>query len=266
TPTMLFALVELSGFRWAWRQLAIGLVFGLGTIILIFFRNTPEESGLLLDGIGPHPTGQLGTKRAEGLEATRSQAIRDQRFWIVTLPIFSLSVVGTALTFHIVDLGHEVGLDESTIVLIFVPVALISIPITLVSGWLADTVPVIALAVLMAAIQMIMYLTVGELDHPVLRIVAIASWGASSGLQAALMAAALPRLFGRTHLGAIAGAQMSALVIGSALGPFFFAWVQQVAGSYQRALVFSLVGPIASLALAAHYAATRRRRELPIAG
>ena len=50
TPTMLFALVELSGFRWAWRQLAIALVVVLGTMILVFYRNTPEESGLMIDG------------------------------------------------------------------------------------------------------------------------------------------------------------------------------------------------------------------------
>lgn len=259
TPTLLFALVELSGFRWAWRQVAIGLVFGLGTLILVFFRNTPEESGLLIDGAGPTPVGHTSPPLTSDLAVTRSEAIRDQRFWIVTLPIFSLSVVGTALTFHIVDLGKEVGLDESTIVLIFVPIALISIPITLISGWLADTIPIIALAVVMAAMQIVMYLTVGELGHPVLRIVAIIAWGSSSGLRAALMAAALPRMFGRTHLGAIAGAQMSALVIGSALGPFFFAWVQAAAGSYQRALVLSVVGPMASLVLTARYVATRSR-------
>ncbi len=253
TPTLLFALVELSGFRWAWRQLAIGLVVVLGTMILVFYRSTPEESGLLIDGEGPLPADASSTTPVDDLAYTRAQAIRDQRFWIVTLPIFSMSVVGTALTFHIVDLGQEVGLSESTIVLIFVPIALISIPITLVSGWLADTIPILALAVAMAVFQLVMYLTVGELGDPTMRIAAIVSWGASSGLRAALMAAAFPRLFGRTHLGAIAGAQMSALVIGSALGPFFFAWVEAAAGSYRRALWLSIVGPVASILLAVRY-------------
>ena len=271
TPTLLFALVELSDFRWAWRQLAIGLVVVLGTMIIVFYRNTPEACGLVIDG-GPAPLavsdGGTGDRAGRGLNTqadavltnvradapsfTRGQAIRDVRFWIVTLPIFSLSVVSTALTFHIVDLGGEVGLDEATIVLIFVPIALISIPITLVGGWLADTISVLKLAVAMSAMQLVMYLTVGELGHPVLRIVAIVSWGGASGLRAALMAAALPRLFGRTHLGAIAGAQMSALVIGSALGPFLFAWIESAAGSYQRALVVSLIGPLSGLLLAAY--------------
>ncbi|MGH1490310.1 MAG: MFS transporter [Acidimicrobiales bacterium] len=253
TPTLLFALVELSDFRWAWRQLAIGLVVVLGTLILIFFRNTPEDCGLLIDGDGLAIDGSKAKPLTDDPGFTRAQAIRDRRFWIVTLPIFSMSVVGTALTFHIVDLGNEVGLDESTMVLIFVPIALISIPITLVSGWLADKVPILGLAVTMAVLQVAMYLTISELGHPIWRIVAIVSWGGSSGMRAALMAAALPRLFGRTHLGSIAGAQMSALVIGSALGPFLFAWIEAAAGSYRRALLVSLVGPAASLALAARH-------------
>lgn len=265
TPTLLFALIELSDFRWAWRQLAIGLVVVLGVIILVFFRNTPEECGLLIDGDGVVGTEPKSAVIIDDLAFTRAQAIRDRRFWIVTLPIFSMSVVGTALTFHIVDLGTEVGLDESTIVLIFVPIALISIPITLLAGWLADTVPVLGLAVAMALLQMVMYVTVGELGDPVWRVVAIASWGSSSGLRAALMAAALPRLFGRTNMGAIAGAQMSALVIGSALGPFLFAWIEATAGSYQRALLASLIGPAASLALAASHFWSRSSRPEPVA-
>jgi MFS family permease len=231
----------------------------MGAIILVFFRTTPESSGLQIDGRGPLQADPTTIPPVDEIAATRAQAIRDVRFWIVTLPIFSLSAVVTALTFHIIDFGQEVGLDESAIVLIFVPIAVISIPITLLSGWLVDVVPVIALGALMAALQVVMYLTVAELGHPVLRILAIATWGSSLGLFAALMGAALPRLFGRTHLGAIAGAQMSAVVIGSALGPFFFAWVQSVAGSYQRALVLSLAGPLVSLALTAHHLITRHR-------
>ena len=138
TPTLLFALVELSGFRWAWRQLALGLAIGLGALILVFYRSTPEECGLEIDGGepaggdgpgGPNDTtgagdtagnpsgdgggaGPGGPGGAGGPAApafTRAEAIRDRRFWIVTLPIFSMSVVGTALTFHIIDLGKRSG-------------------------------------------------------------------------------------------------------------------------------------------------------------
>ena len=261
TPALLFALIELSGFRWAWRQLAIGLVADrrhhrAGLLPQPprrprpHYRRRPRPVTTPARGStqrwcqarradvarAAQPGGKRSGIAGSGSSRCRSSPCR----WSVP-----------AITFHIVDLGTEVGLDEATIVRIFVPVAVLSIPVTLVGGWLADTVPVLGLAVAMAVLQIAMYLAVGELGDPVWQIVAIGSWGASSGLRAVLMAAALPRLFGRANLGAIAGAQMSTLVIGSAIGPFFFAWVQAAAGSYQRALTLAVVGPVASLVLAA---------------
>ncbi|MEZ5297318.1 MAG: hypothetical protein R2697_13860 [Ilumatobacteraceae bacterium] len=59
----------------------------------------------------------------------------------------------------------------------------------------------------------------------------------------------MPRLFGRRHLGAISGVQMSAMVIGSAIGPALFAAVKSIAGSYEAALDLATV-PAFGLALA----------------
>jgi MFS family permease len=93
----------------------------------------------------------------------------------------------------------------------------------------------------MSVAQIVMYLTVARIDTPVFAVIAVAAWGISQGCFAPLTSAALPRLFGRRHLGEIAGAQMSpALVIGSAIGPCVRAvrrdLVQSVAGSYEVAL------------------------------
>ena len=251
TPLILYQLIEWSDFRWAWRQLALGLVVILGSVVLVFFRSRPEDVGLRIDGQGRLDDGQVVAELAADPGFTRAQAVRDPRFWVVTLPVTALAAVGTALTFHIVDLGREIGIGESSIVRVFIPIAFISVPVSLISGWLADTIPVVLLGVAAAAFQVVMYLTVFELAHPVLRIVAIGSWGAAQGLFSALTSAALPRLFGRTHLGSIAGLQMSSMVIGSAIGPAFFAFVESTAGSYRTALLLALVLPGASLLLAA---------------
>jgi MFS family permease len=60
----------------------------------------------------------------------------------------------------------------------------------------------------------------------------------------------MPRLFGRRYLGAISGTQMSAMVIGSAIGPALFALIKAMTGSYLPALWFSAIIPAAGLALA----------------
>ena len=56
-----------------------------------------------------------------------SLSIRDLRFWAVTAPIVAMSATTTALTFHIIDFGAEVGMTADGVVRIFVPIALVSV-------------------------------------------------------------------------------------------------------------------------------------------
>ncbi len=251
SPALLLALIDLGGFRSAWRLLAVGLVLVIGSVVLLFYRESPESSGLMIDGGLADPVEDdapvvIGTDN----DLTRDQAVRDLRFWAVTAPIAALSSTATALTFHIVDFGAEIGLSDDEIVRIFVPIAFVAIPSTLIAGWLVDVVSPLKLAAAMSVAQLVMYATITQLDSPAFAVVAIAAWGISQGCFAPLTSAALPRLFGRRHLGEIAGAQMSALVIGSAIGPAFFALVQSVTGGYDAALWISMIVPATGLVLA----------------
>jgi len=254
SPAMLLVLIDSQGWRAAWRLIALLLVGVVGTTIIVLYRASPESSGLVIDGGGRQPDAghDDATPRLLGSDddLTRDQAVRDVRFWAATTPVVAMAATSTALTFHIVDFGAELGLDEDRIVRIFVPIAVVSVPVTLIGGWLVDTVPPLLLALAMSVAQLVMYATVGSLDVPVFAVVAVAAWGVSQGCFAPLTSAALPRIFGRRHLGAIAGAQMSAMVIGSAVGPALFALVKSTAGSYQAALWISALVPAAGLALA----------------
>ena len=254
-PAVLLVLIDIDGFRTAWRIIAAGLVVVVGAVVAVFYRDSPESAGLRIDGgkasnsAPDRPGGpvQIGTDD----DATRTEALLDRRFWVITLPVVAMASTSTALTFHILDFGAELGMERAQIVRIFLPIAAVSVPVSLLGGWLVDRVPPMRVGAAMAAAQIVMYLTVPELDHPLAAVVAIATWGAAQGCYAPLTSAAIPRLFGRRHLGAIAGAQMSAMVIGSALGPALFAFVKSSAGSYRAALLASLAMPATALLLAA---------------
>jgi MFS transporter, OFA family, oxalate/formate antiporter len=253
SPALLLALIDLGGFRTAWRILAVALLAVVATVVVLLYRESPESSGLVIDGGRAEPRHDHAPPVVIGTDTDldRRAAVRDIRFWAVTAPIAALSSTSTALTFHIVDFGGEVGLTDSEVVRIFIPIAFVSIPSTLVAGWLIDVVSPLKIAAAMSVAQIVMYLTVARIDTPVFAVVAVAAWGISQGCFAPLTSAALPRLFGRRHLGEIAGAQMSALVIGSAIGPAMFALVQSVAGSYEVALWISMVVPASGMVLAA---------------
>ncbi|MEL6890410.1 MAG: MFS transporter [Actinomycetota bacterium] len=267
-PALLLAVIEIDGFRSAWRGIAVFLVVVVGTTVLVLYRVTPESAGLRIDGVsattetetstGPAPGAtdssvaarDLDTVRNRRRDATRDEAIRDLRFWAVTLPVVALASTSTALTFHIVDVGAEQGLSEEAVVRIFVPIAAVSIPITLVTGWLVDLVGPMIVAGLAAGAQVVMYLTVGHLDVTAPLVLAVASWGVAQGCFSSLTSASIPRLFGRAHLGAINGVQMSAMVVGSAVGPALFALSRSLTDSYRPAMWCSAVVPAAAAVLA----------------
>ena len=252
-PALLLALIGIDGFRTAWRLMAVALVVIVGLVVVVFYRISPESSGLIIDGGRQEPSEPGAAEQSVVVgsddDADRGRAVRDLRFWVITLPVVAMASTSTALTFHILDFGAELGLAEEEIVRIFLPIAVVSVPVTLLGGWLVDRVSPVVIGAAMSVVQVVMYLTVPRLDDPVLAVVAIATWGAAQGCYAPLTSAAIPRLFGRRHLGAISGVQMSAMVIGSALGPALFAFVKSTAGSYQAALLVSTVLPLAGVML-----------------
>jgi OFA family oxalate/formate antiporter-like MFS transporter len=258
-PALLLALIDIDGYRTAWRIMAVALVVVVGTVVFTFYRVSPEAAGIEIDGRGrtaiPVDGGTADEASAAVIigtddDATRGQALRDVRFWALTIPVAALSSTGTAITFHIVDLGAELGLTDDEIVRIFVPIAFVSVPVTLLTGWLTDRVTPLVVAAVMAIAQLVMYPMVGLLDTRWGAVAAVISWGVSQGGFSALTSAAIPKVFGRRHLGAISGAQMSAMVIGSAIGPAFFALIQSLTGGYRAALWLSMMLPAIGLLLA----------------
>lgn len=260
-PALFLALIGIDGFRTAWRIIAVVLVVVVATLILTLYRVSPEASGMVIDGgVSFEPVRDPGSEAfrliGTDADATRAEAIRDLRFWAVTLPVMALSATGTALTFHIVDIGLEQGLDEDAIVRIFVPIAFVSVPVTLFTGWLIDVTSPMLVAMTMGISQVVMYFAVGYLDVTPLLVLAIVGWGVAQGCFSSLTSAALPRIFGRRHLGEIAGLQMSAIVIGSAIGPAFFALSRSLTDSYRPAMWVAAAVPASAVLLAA---VSRRR-------
>ena len=133
---------------------------------------------------------------------------------------------------------------------IFLPIAIVSVPVTLVGGWWIDRMSPISIAVSMSIAQVVMYASMPFIDSPFWAVAAIATWGYAQGCFAPLTSAAIPRLFGRAYLGSISGVQIAAMVIGSAIGPALFAVLEAWTGTYRTALWVSLGIPGAALLLA----------------
>ena len=264
SPALLLVLVEARGFRAAWRLMAFVLVAVVGTMVIALYRRDPESVGQVVDGSSDGRGDPDVVERRATADRTRAEALRSRSFWAVTIPVVALASTSTALTFHILDLGAEVGVPDDRIVRIFLPVAVISVPVTFIGGWLVDRSAVVAVGAVMSAAQVVMYLSVPWMGGSLGAIVTVVSWGIAQGCYAPLTSAALAALFGRRHLGSIAGVQMSMMVLGSAVGPALFAVVQASTGSYRAAIWGSIAVPLIGLVIAATGRRSPRTDELAV--
>jgi OFA family oxalate/formate antiporter-like MFS transporter len=236
SPVLLSWWVADSGWRGAWLEMSLVLCVGMTIFGWLFFRNSPEECGLEVDG-GPGPAPAPGAApRPASRDFTRAEAIRTTAFWIVALGIGNHAMVGTGMSFHIVDLAGEAGLSPTDAFGLFVPVTLISVPTGIVVGGAIDRLPIRYLLMSMMVGQALMFGFAPHLGDPTLRALCIAGWGFSGGFYGPLTIAAIPSFFGRTHLGAIQAVLMMVIVVASALGPALLAAGKASFGSYAPAL------------------------------
>jgi len=242
-PLLLSFWINGFGWRGAWLSLAILVGIGMSLLGWLFYRDNPEVCGLTMDGnmgqlpnqdsaendSSPHNVAKVG-------ELTAKEAIRTMEFWGVTLALSIHALTVTGITFHIVDLAQQSGLSEQQAVSLFLPIGILSTVTGFLAGVISDRVRLKWLVVAFLLLQGMGFFGMAHLNLLSWRIVGVAGLGISGGVYAMLTTVALPRLFGRTHLGAIGGTQMTSMVIGSALGPSLLALLKDMFGSYQQGL------------------------------
>jgi MFS family permease len=248
-PLGLGAWIDVSGWRGAWLEIA--LIIGLGMSLLgwLFYRDTPEECGLRMDGRVANADDPTPAADPAEPEYTRAQALRTLAFWAVTFALATQGLSITAITFHIVDLGREAGIDRTAAVGIFPFVALVSVVTSLAIGWLTSRVRLQALFVFMMVAQVVGVAAVVDFGSLPMRTLAILGMGASGGCFAPLSTVALPRYYGRRHLGAITSFMLMWIVWGSAFGPSVFAVSRDSLGSYRTAAYVCALLPVIAIAL-----------------
>ena len=244
-PLLLSLWIGRAGWRGAWLEMALVVGVGMATLGWLLFRDNPEECGLRMDGADAPAEGEEPPPPKVARDFTRPEALRTAAFWLVALGIGNQAMIGTGITFHIVDIGAQAGLSEQAAVAIFLPVAVVSTFVGIAAGAAIDRYPVRYLIMLMMVGQCGLFAGMANFGDPVLRVAMVGFWGLSSGFYGPLMVAALPNFFGRTHIGAIQGVLMMVLVLASALGPSALAIGNDFFGSYAPGLYASVALPLA---------------------
>jgi MFS family permease len=180
---------------------------------------------------------------------TLKQAMATRPFWFMLFCMVVAAMVNTGITFHIVSIIATKGYSSAFAALILSIAAFVQFPLTFLAGYVVDRVKVryvksIGFGVLLAAMVMLLYsesksaLILFAVVHGIF----IVFDNVSSGVL-------WPNYFGRKNLGSIRGIAMTAMVVGSALGPLPFGYAFDRFQGYREILLIMMVFPVlASLA------------------
>lgn len=241
-PLLFDRMIVSWGWRDAWLGLAgtCGLAFGV--FALLFFRDNPEECGLTVDaGRKGKPGRRINRDNLLVREFTKGEALRTYGFWIYNAALSFQGFFITGYTFHIVSVAEDLRIDREAALGAFLPAAFIAVGISLSVGWLIDRtrlkygLNLFTLGVILIPAGLL------SAPSPAAVPLLIAGLALSGGCFAPVMGTVWARFFGRKHLGAISGVNMSSLVIASAGGPIVFSLFFDGLGSYRPALVLGVV-------------------------
>jgi len=139
TPVIFNSIINLLGWRGTWVLCGIVAAFGFTVIAFIFFRDNPEDCGLLPDG-----DKTLEKEKHHIHKVNKQFSLKEARktysFWIFSLSLSMCALYITGLTFHVASVFENAGMAKDRAFLIFLPASIISIFGRAVGGWIADKI------------------------------------------------------------------------------------------------------------------------------
>ncbi|NDL68781.1 MFS transporter [Clostridiales bacterium F-3ap] len=257
-PQMNNWLLENYGIEQAWRFIALLLVVVMVPAGWLLVRDRPEAVGLLPDGETKPEMPEI----PEGGEAvgedhsewTLGEAFRVRSFWLLLFCMTIPSMINTGMIFHLVSIMEEKGQPPVFAATILSSIAMVQLGMNFVAGYVVDkTKPnrLKALNYLVLAVGMLVILWGRSAGVLLLYAVFSAVFNAFDSVTTNVL---WPGYFGRRHLGSIKSVAMTAMVLGSALGPLPFGVAYDLFQSYDQVILVMLAFPL--LASIASFLAT----------
>jgi MFS family permease len=244
--TPVVAIVVLSA---GWRPAAIisGVIMVAVVVPLTFvIRRSPESMGLLPDGDRVPPAAGMRvlaggpsrfSRHITTVDFTAKEAFRTRAFWLLTLAM-GLRIAATSGTVvHMVPLVVWKGQTEATGAFVVAFVALTSIPLRVMLGWIGDKwakQKMVGITMLLgAASLMILLLPGGGLWRLLIFAALFAFAEGVIGMSWSLVG----DFFGRRSFATLRGVANAAGSFLSAGTPVFLGWIYDTTGSYHNALI-----------------------------
>lgn len=223
---------------WSWRMIWMAwgslVLFVFIPIVLLFLRNKPSKT----IEIEKEVTVQ------EEESWTLKEVAKTRVFWSI---VFSQSVpafVCTGLYFHMYSIMEQGGLEASVAAMTLSAIGLFSFPATFLAGHVLEKVSVHKVYAVTFALQTAGMLLLIFTNSMALAICFAILFGVITGFQNVCRRLIWPEYYGKKHLSSISGLTMTALVMGSALGPVLIGAGFDALGSYTKVILLVAVAPL----------------------
>ena len=231
-PTLMGAVVAQWGWRYVYLVMAVLAIVPL--IALAFTRNLQKS-------VTPAQAATL-----PGM--TARQALRTREFWTLLVTFVLLGWALLSMVPHFIPLLIDSGVNPVQAALLSSLVGVGTLIARPLLGWLFDRIYAIHVAVpvfLLAAVGFAILIFGGAALAPLTALLVGIAFGAEIDLISYLST----RYLGKRAFGVLYGLIYSAFSIGGALGPVVAGYLFATQGTYQTALVISIVLLIASVVL-----------------
>ncbi|MFC1996010.1 MFS transporter [Chloroflexota bacterium] len=257
-PPFILWLIMNFGWRWAYAILGVMVWIILLPILVVLFRNRPEDVGQHLDGLSLNP-GVASPKlihAVDGFEPsepsfTLKAARRTRAYWIMLGYTAMWSMIATAIYFNLLPLFTSKGLTETQAAATYTVLAISAASIQLAAGALADKLSLSWLLSLATSALTAAIFVLAMVVAPWMGVAYAIFMGIAQGFGGVVSGTLWARYYGREHLGKIRGSIFTVGVAGSSLGPFIMGYIYDQTGSYQVSLwiFIALLIPVAIAAL-----------------
>lgn len=224
-----------------WRSACLICAVFIGTMIVLIavliIKNTPEAVGLRPYGeeeTAPPSTGPAGSDLPDRLyELSPSRSLRTRAFWYFFIVYSVTGIPLQGMLSHVIIWGVETGVPSGNSGLIMAVLALPSIPLRIMAGWLGDRFGkkrVLLLFNLCAALLWLWgWFCIKDSTSFFIFVLLL---GFVYSAPFSLYTPFLGDIFGRLSVGTLMGIITLGHGIIGGTGPFIWGWIADVTGSY----------------------------------
>ena len=240
-PTMNL-LIDQAGLRWG--LIASGLFYLVILLPLcIWFRNRPEDMGLLPDGATrPPTTGGRGQTRRETRDYTVREALRTRAYWLLLLGagLRQTATLGILVSLFPI-LVDDKGMSTQMAANLIGAMSAINFVSRLVMGYMGDRVSKQAIMAVSLFVEGVGYLFLWQGDwQTAIGITLVLGFVVCEGMMdgaGVIVWAALGEYYGRARFATLRGYITFAYAWALVASPVYAGWVYDQFGSYNRAIV-----------------------------